>query len=73
MTSFIPQPSTLLIMLICSDMSPQTDMFNHVIDHFGADSEGVRSAAAFAAGKILIHPKYPPSDRLFQVILRSGT
>ncbi|KAK2459779.1 hypothetical protein APHAL10511_008211 [Amanita phalloides] len=36
------------------DMSPQPEVFNHVIEHFSADSEGVRSAAAFAAGNIAI-------------------
>lgn len=31
-------------------MSPQTDVFNNVIDHFGAEQEEIRTAAAFAAG-----------------------
>ena len=29
-------------------------MFTHVIEHFGAESESLRSAAAFAAGNIAI-------------------
>ncbi|PFH48269.1 hypothetical protein AMATHDRAFT_65821 [Amanita thiersii Skay4041] len=36
------------------DMSPQADIFTHAIEHFSADSEAVRSAAAFAAGNIAI-------------------
>jgi hypothetical protein len=32
-------------------MSPQQDIFNHAIQHFSAEQEEVRSAAAFAAGK----------------------
>ena len=33
-----------------SDMSPQHDIFNNVIEHFSASEEGVRTAAAFSAG-----------------------
>ncbi|KAK7019727.1 hypothetical protein VNI00_017966 [Paramarasmius palmivorus] len=36
------------------DMSPQQDIFNHAIQHFSAEQEEVRSAAAFAAGNIAI-------------------
>ncbi|PPQ98061.1 hypothetical protein CVT26_003287 [Gymnopilus dilepis] len=36
------------------DMAPQKDIFNLVIEHFGAEQEDVRSAAAFAAGSIAI-------------------
>ncbi|KAI6142115.1 armadillo-type protein [Pisolithus tinctorius] len=36
------------------DMSPQQDVFNNVIDHFSSEEEGVRTAAAFAAGNIAI-------------------
>ncbi|KAI3602368.1 cullin-associated nedd8-dissociated protein 1 [Moniliophthora roreri] len=36
------------------DMSPQQDIFNHAIEHFSAEQEEVRSAAAFAAGNIAI-------------------
>lgn len=35
-------------------MSPQKDIFTNVIDHFGAEQEEIRSAAAFAAGNIAI-------------------
>ena len=31
-------------------MSLQTDIFNNAIDHFGAEQEEIRTAAAFAAG-----------------------
>lgn len=33
-----------------SDMSLQTDVFTNAIDHFGAEQEEIRTAAAFAAG-----------------------
>ncbi|EIW86241.1 TIP120-domain-containing protein [Coniophora puteana RWD-64-598 SS2] len=36
------------------DMSPQHDIFTHVIDHFASEEEEVRAAAAFAAGNIAI-------------------
>ncbi|KAA1468316.1 TIP120-domain-containing protein [Dentipellis sp. KUC8613] len=36
------------------DMSPQQDLFVHVIEHFAAEQEEVRNAAAFAAGNIAI-------------------
>ncbi|KAH7884046.1 armadillo-type protein [Phlebopus sp. FC_14] len=36
------------------DMSPQHDTFNNVIDHFSAEEEEIRTAAAFAAGNIAI-------------------
>ncbi|KAF8737377.1 hypothetical protein AX14_012971 [Amanita brunnescens Koide BX004] len=36
------------------DMSTQAEVFTHVIEHFGAESESLRSAAAFAAGNIAI-------------------
>jgi cullin-associated NEDD8-dissociated protein 1 len=32
-------------------MSPQNDIFSHVIDLFSAEQEEVRAAAAFAAGR----------------------
>jgi cullin-associated NEDD8-dissociated protein 1 len=35
-------------------MSTQAEVFTHVIEHFGAESESLRSAAAFAAGNIAI-------------------
>ncbi|EEB95452.1 hypothetical protein MPER_05579, partial [Moniliophthora perniciosa FA553] len=35
-------------------MSPQQDIFTHAIEHFSAEQEEVRSAAAFAAGNIAI-------------------
>ena len=31
-------------------MSPQHDIFSNVIEHFSADEEGIRTAAAFSAG-----------------------
>ena len=37
-----------------SDMSPQRDIFPNVIEHFSAEQEEIRSAAAFAAGNIAI-------------------
>ncbi|KAF9229840.1 TIP120-domain-containing protein [Gyrodon lividus] len=36
------------------DMSPQHDVFDNAIEHFSAEEEGVRTAAAFAAGNIAI-------------------
>ncbi|KAI6094438.1 armadillo-type protein [Pisolithus croceorrhizus] len=36
------------------DMSPQQDIFYNVIEHFSSEEEGVRTAAAFAAGNIAI-------------------
>ncbi|EIN13285.1 ARM repeat-containing protein [Punctularia strigosozonata HHB-11173 SS5] len=33
------------------DMSNQQDIFTHAINHFGAEQEEIRTAAAFAAGK----------------------
>ncbi|KAF8627285.1 hypothetical protein AX17_006330 [Amanita inopinata Kibby_2008] len=36
------------------DMSPQADIFANVIEHFNVEAEGIRSAAAFAAGNIAI-------------------
>ncbi|TEB18995.1 ARM repeat-containing protein, partial [Coprinellus micaceus] len=36
------------------DMSPQRDIFPNVIEHFSAEQEEIRSAAAFAAGNIAI-------------------
>ncbi|KAL4071187.1 armadillo-type protein [Scleroderma yunnanense] len=55
------KPSTVMLSLLILgelgrfiDMSPQHDIFNNVIDHFSADEEGTRTAAAFAAGNIAI-------------------
>jgi cullin-associated NEDD8-dissociated protein 1 len=31
-------------------MSPQNDVFNNAIEHFAAEQEEIRTAAAFAAG-----------------------
>ncbi|KAF9261953.1 TIP120-domain-containing protein [Marasmius fiardii PR-910] len=36
------------------DMTPQQDIFTNAIEHFSAEQEEVRSAAAFAAGNIAI-------------------
>ncbi|THH17136.1 hypothetical protein EW146_g3609 [Bondarzewia mesenterica] len=36
------------------DLSPQQDIFNNAIDHFTAEQEDVRTAAAFAAGNIAV-------------------
>jgi cullin-associated NEDD8-dissociated protein 1 len=33
-------------------MSRQKDTFNHAIEHFGAEQEEIRTAAAFAAGTL---------------------
>jgi cullin-associated NEDD8-dissociated protein 1 len=35
-------------------MSPQQDVFNGAIELFASDQEDVRTAAAFAAGQILV-------------------
>jgi hypothetical protein len=32
------------------DMSPQNDVFTNAIEHFAAEQEEIRTAAAFAAG-----------------------
>ncbi|KAF9007899.1 armadillo-type protein [Cyathus striatus] len=54
-----PSLVTLSLMIVGElgrfiDMSPQVDIFNNVIDHFAADQEEIRSAAAFAAGNIAV-------------------
>ncbi|KAH7907426.1 armadillo-type protein [Hygrophoropsis aurantiaca] len=36
------------------DMSPQQDIFSNTIEHFAAEEEEIRTAAAFAAGNIAI-------------------
>jgi cullin-associated NEDD8-dissociated protein 1 len=41
-------------MNLISDMSNQRDIFLLVVDHFGAEQEEMRAAAAFAAGNIAI-------------------
>ena len=35
-------------------MSPQRDLFQLVINHFSADQEEIRAAAAFSAGNIAV-------------------
>lgn len=37
--------------MLRSDMSIQHDVFDNAIDHFSAEEEEIRTAAAFAAGK----------------------
>lgn len=37
--------------ILPSDMSIQHDVFDNAIDHFSAEEEDIRTAAAFAAGE----------------------
>ena len=39
------------IFFIFSDMAPQKEIFNLVIEHFNSEQEDMRAAAAFAAGE----------------------
>ncbi|TFK28383.1 TIP120-domain-containing protein [Coprinopsis marcescibilis] len=55
------QPSLVILSLLIIgelgrfiDMSPQGDVFSNVIQHFSSDQEEIRSAAAFAAGNVVI-------------------
>ncbi|KAG7090596.1 hypothetical protein E1B28_009701 [Marasmius oreades] len=51
------------------DMTPQQDIFANAIEHFSAEQEEVRSAAAFAAGNIAIgnpHQFLPAIVKLVQ-------
>ncbi|KAH7922400.1 ARM repeat-containing protein [Leucogyrophana mollusca] len=55
------KPSTVVLSLLTIgelgrfiDMSPQQDIFSNTIDHFSAEEEEIRTAAAFAAGNIAI-------------------
>ncbi|KAF9016837.1 ARM repeat-containing protein [Hymenopellis radicata] len=36
------------------DMSPQSEIFTHAIEHFSSEQEDIKAAAAFAAGNIAI-------------------
>jgi len=46
-----------------SDMSNQSEIFNMAIDHFSAEQEEIRAAAAFAAGNESIrYLHYVPSS-----------
>lgn len=38
-------------LILSSDMSIQHDVFDNTIDHFSAEEEEIRTAAAFAAGE----------------------
>lgn len=38
-------------LILLSDMSIQHDVFDNAIDHFSAEEEEIRTAAAFAAGE----------------------
>ncbi len=54
----------------CSDMAPQKEIFQLVIDHFGSDLEEMRAAAAFAAGNIAVgnlHQFLPAIVRMVEV------
>ncbi|KIJ68853.1 hypothetical protein HYDPIDRAFT_82664 [Hydnomerulius pinastri MD-312] len=55
------KPSTVVLSLLILgelgrfiDMSPQQDIFHNTIEHFSAEEEEIRTAAAFSAGNIAI-------------------
>ncbi|EGN92705.1 hypothetical protein SERLA73DRAFT_98928 [Serpula lacrymans var. lacrymans S7.3] len=55
------KPSTVVLSLLIVgelgrfiDMSPQKDIFSNTIEHFAAEQEDIRTAAAFAAGNIAL-------------------